>query len=75
VRVNILVPGFYPAEQNRKMLTPERVATIMAKTPMERFGEPQELVGAALLLASDAGSFITGMELVVDGGFAAFSGV
>ena len=75
VRVNILVPGFFPAEQNRKMLTPERVATIMAKTPMERFGEPQELVGAALLLASDAGSFITGMELVVDGGFAAFSGV
>ena len=47
----------------------------MAKTPMKRFGEPRELVGAALLLASDAGRFITGMELVVDGGFAAFSGV
>jgi NAD(P)-dependent dehydrogenase (short-subunit alcohol dehydrogenase family) len=75
VRVNILVPGFFPAEQNRKVLTPERVATIMAKTPMKRFGEAHELVGAALLLASDAGGFITGAELVVDGGFAAFSGV
>ena len=75
VRVNILVPGFFPAAQNRKVLTPERVASIMAQTPMKRFGEPSELVGAALLLASDAGSFITGLELVVDGGFAAFSGV
>ena len=75
VRVNILVPGFFPAEQNRNVLTPERVATIMAKTPMKRFGEAHELVGAALLLASDAGGFITGTELVVDGGFAAFSGV
>jgi len=75
VRVNVLVPGFFPAEQNRKVLTPDRVASIMAKTPMKRFGEPRELIGAALLLASDAGSFITGTELVVDGGFAAFSGV
>jgi NAD(P)-dependent dehydrogenase (short-subunit alcohol dehydrogenase family) len=75
VRVNILVPGFFPAEQNRKVLIPERVASIMAKTPMKRFGEAHELVGAALLLASDAGGFITGTELVVDGGFAAFSGV
>ena len=75
VRVNVLVPGFFPAEQNRKVLTPERVATIMAKTPMKRFGEAHELVGAALLLASDAGGFITGTELVVDGGFTAFSGV
>ena len=75
VRVNVLVPGFFPAEQNRKVLTPERVASIMAKTPMKRFGEAHELVGAALLLASDAGGFITGTELVVDGGFAAFSGV
>ena len=75
VRVNVLVPGFFPAEQNRKVLTPERVASIMAKTPMKRFGEAHELVGAALLLASVAGGFITGTELVVDGGFAAFSGV
>jgi NAD(P)-dependent dehydrogenase (short-subunit alcohol dehydrogenase family) len=69
VRVNILVPGFFPAEQNRKVLSPDRVASIMAKTPMARFGEAHELIGAALLLASDAGSFITGTELVVDGGF------
>ena len=73
VRVNTLVPGFFPAEQNRKVLNPERIAQIMGKTPMKRFGEAQELVGATLLLASDAGSFITGSELVVDGGFAAMS--
>jgi len=73
VRVNILVPGFFPAEQNRKILNPERVTSIMAKTPMARFGEAHELVGAALLLASDAGSFITGSELVVDGGFDAMA--
>ncbi len=73
VRVNILVPGFFPAEQNRKVLNPERVAQIMGKTPMKRFGEAHELVGATLLLASEAGSFITGAEIVVDGGFAAMS--
>jgi NAD(P)-dependent dehydrogenase (short-subunit alcohol dehydrogenase family) len=73
VRVNTLVPGFFPAEQNRKVLTPERVASIMGHTPMQRFGEARELVGATLLLASEAGSFITGSELVVDGGFASMS--
>ena len=73
VRVNILVPGFFPAEQNRKVLTPERVALIMSRTPMARFGEAHELAGAALLLASDSGSFITGTELVVDGGFDALT--
>ena len=73
VRVNLLVPGFFPAEQNRKVLNPDRVAQIMAKTPMKRFGKADELVGATLLLASDAGSFITGAEIVVDGGFAAMS--
>jgi NAD(P)-dependent dehydrogenase (short-subunit alcohol dehydrogenase family) len=72
VRVNTLVPGFFPAEQNRKILTPDRVATIMACTPMERFGEAEELIGAILLLASPtAGRFITGTELVVDGGYSA----
>jgi NAD(P)-dependent dehydrogenase (short-subunit alcohol dehydrogenase family) len=73
VRVNILVPGFFPAEQNRKVLSPDRVAAIMARTPMARFGAAHELIGAALLLASDAGSFITGAELVVDGGFDAMT--
>ncbi|HEY1793827.1 MAG TPA: SDR family oxidoreductase [Opitutaceae bacterium] len=74
VRVNTLVPGFFPAEQNRKVLTPERVASIMGHTPMGRFGDARELVAAALLLASEgAGSFITGTELVVDGGFNSMS--
>jgi NAD(P)-dependent dehydrogenase (short-subunit alcohol dehydrogenase family) len=74
IRVNTLVPGFFPAEQNRKVLTPERVESIMGRTPMKRFGEAQELIGATLLLASDkAGSFMTGTEIVVDGGFAAMS--
>src|SRR5882757_173029 len=69
VRVNTLVPGFFPAEQNRKILSPERVASILGHTPMKRFGEARELVGATLLLAGDAGSFITGSEIVVDGGY------
>lgn len=73
VRVNTLVPGFFPAEQNRKVLTPERVASIMGHTPMQRFGEAKELVGAALLMASDAGAFITGSEIVVDGGYHAMT--
>ena len=70
VRVNVLVPGFFPAEQNKKVLTPDRVAAILGHTPMKRFGEARELIGATLLLSSDgAGSFITGEELIVDGGF------
>jgi NAD(P)-dependent dehydrogenase (short-subunit alcohol dehydrogenase family) len=74
IRVNTLVPGFFPAEQNRKVLNPERVASILAHTPMARFGEARELVGATLLLASTAaGGFITGTEIVVDGGFHAMS--
>jgi NAD(P)-dependent dehydrogenase (short-subunit alcohol dehydrogenase family) len=74
IRVNVLVPGFFPAEQNRKVLTPDRVASILGQTPMGRFGEACELVGATLLLASGkAGGFITGAELVVDGGFHAKS--
>lgn len=74
IRVNTLVPGFFPAEQNKKVLVPERVAKILGHTPMNRFGEARELVGAALLLASDAaGSFITGHELVVDGGYSAMT--
>jgi NAD(P)-dependent dehydrogenase (short-subunit alcohol dehydrogenase family) len=73
VRVNTLIPGFFPAEQNRKVLTPDRVKSIMNRTPMRRFGEAHELTGATLLLASDAGSFITGSEVVVDGGFSAMA--
>lgn len=74
VRVNTLVPGFFPAEQNRKVLTEDRVASIMGHTPMNRFGNADELIPATLLLASNkAGSFITGIEMIVDGGFAAMS--
>ena len=70
VRVNVLCPGFFPAEQNRKILSPERTASIMGQTPMNRFGDPEELIGAAILLCSPvAGSFITGTDLYVDGGF------
>lgn len=73
IRVNTLVPGFFPAEQNKKVLTPERVEQIMGHTPMNRFGEAEELIGGTLLLASSAGSFITGTEMVVDGGYAAMT--
>lgn len=70
IRVNALCPGFFPAEQNRKVLDPGRIESIMRQTPMNRFGEPEELIGATLLLASQkAGSFITGCSLAVDGGF------
>jgi len=74
IRVNTLVPGFFPAEQNRKVLDESRVASILGKTPAQRFGTPDELIGATLLLAShNAGSFITGHEMIVDGGFNAMS--
>ena len=73
IRVNTIVPGFFPAEQNRKVLTPERVEQIMGHTPMKRFGEAAELAGATMLLASGAGSFMTGTEIIVDGGYAAMT--
>jgi NAD(P)-dependent dehydrogenase (short-subunit alcohol dehydrogenase family) len=69
IRCNVLVPGFFPAEQNRAILEPARVAAIVERTPLGRLGEPDDLHGGLLLLASDAGRFITGTELVVDGGF------
>jgi len=70
IRVNAILPGFFPAEQNRKLLTPERVASIIGHTPMSRFGEAEELVGATVYLASRrAASFVTGTILRVDGGF------
>ena len=72
VRVNAICPGFFPAEQNRKLLDQERIDNIMHHTPMKRFGEPEELIGALLLLVSPkAGSFVTGTHVNVDGGFTA----
>ena len=70
VRVNCLCPGFFPAEQNRKILDEQRVAAILGRTPMGRFGEPEELIGTMLLmLAPNAGSFLTGEAIYIDGGF------
>ncbi|MEY9095180.1 SDR family oxidoreductase [Paenibacillus sp. RC84] len=74
VRVNAIVPGFFPAEQNRKILSEERISSIMSHTPMNRFGEARELQGAAVYLASSAASgFVTGSILRVDGGFGAMT--
>ena len=74
IRVNCIAPGFFPAEQNREILSEERINDIMRQTPAGRFGEADELVGTALLLASDtAGSFITGAHVAVDGGFSSMA--
>lgn len=70
VRVNAIIPGFFPAEQNRKILSKERTESILGHTPMKRFGDPDELQGAAVWLASDkASGFVTGELVRVDGGF------
>ena len=74
VRVNAIRPGFFPTEWNRKnFITPDREAAILGHTPMQRYGEVDELIGAAIYLASDASSFVTGAELAVDGGYSAMT--
>ncbi len=74
IRVNALSPGFFPAEQNRKVLTPDRVESIMRHTPADRFGDAEELAGAVVLMASPkAGSFMNGANIVIDGGFNAMT--
>jgi NAD(P)-dependent dehydrogenase (short-subunit alcohol dehydrogenase family) len=74
IRVNAIIPGFFPAEQNRTILSEERVKSIMAHTPMNRFGDPEELQGVVVWLSSDkASGFVTGDLIRVDGGFGAMT--
>jgi len=81
IRVNAVAPGFFIGDQNRSVLInpdgslTDRSKKVIAKTPMGRFGDIDELNGAIQFLCSDAASFITGVVLPVDGGFSAFSGV
>jgi len=72
VRVNSLRPGFFPTEWNKKnFLSEDRINAILSHTPMGRFGLPDELVGAVQWLISDSSRFVTGSEIIVDGGFSA----
>ncbi|MGB6370497.1 MAG: SDR family oxidoreductase [Atribacterota bacterium] len=81
LRVNAIAPGFFLTTQNRFLLTNKdgsltpRGKTIIAHTPMDKFGDPEDLIGACVWLASDASKFVTGIIVPVDGGFSAFSGV
>jgi NAD(P)-dependent dehydrogenase (short-subunit alcohol dehydrogenase family) len=82
IRVNAIAPGFFLTEQNRFLLTDRetggltpRGKTILEHTPMGRFGEPEDLVGAVVWLLSAQARFVTGVVVPIDGGFSAFSGV
>jgi NAD(P)-dependent dehydrogenase (short-subunit alcohol dehydrogenase family) len=74
VTVNAIAPGVFETELNREILKGARGQEFLVRTPMKRFGHVEELVGAAVFLASDAASFVTGQLVAVDGGFLA-SGV
>ncbi|WP_026714301.1 SDR family oxidoreductase [Flavobacterium daejeonense] len=81
VRVNAISPGFFIGDQNRRVLInedgsyTERSKKVLARTPMKRFGDINELNGIVQFLCSDAASFITGTIIPIDGGFSSFSGV
>jgi len=81
IRVNAIAPGFLLTQQNQYLLEDEsgnrtdRGQKIIDGTPMGRYGKPEELIGAAIFLCSDAARFITGIVLPIDGGFNAYSGV
>ena len=72
IRVNAIAPGFFLTALNEKALADtDRRSKIIARTPMGRLGELDDLQGAAVFLASDASRFVTGVVLPVDGGFLA----
>ena len=82
IRVNAIAPGFFLTDQNRFLLTDEQTGeltdrgrAIISHTPMGRFGQPEDLLGAVLWLLSPASAFVTGIVVPIDGGFSAFSGV
>lgn len=81
LRVNAIAPGFFIGDQNRRLLLEEdgsltqRGKTIIAHTPMGRFGEAEELHGAIQWLCSEASRFVTGIVVPIDGGFSAYTGV
>ena len=82
IRVNAIAPGFFITEQNRSLLTDiatgelsPRGKSIITHTPMGRFGQPEDLLGAVLWLLSPASTFVTGIVVPIDGGFSAFAGV
>ncbi|WP_343206918.1 SDR family oxidoreductase [Akkermansia glycaniphila] len=82
VRVNAIAPGFFITNQNRFLMLEQDGATptarggkVLAKTPMHRFGEPEDLCGALKFLVSSGAGFVTGITIPVDGGFLAYSGV
>ena len=82
IRVNAIAPGFFLTEQNRFLLTDQETSdltprgqSIIAHTPMGRFGNPEDLLGAVLWLLSPLSSFVTGIVVPIDGGFDAYSGV
>ena len=82
IRVNAVAPGFFLTAQNRFLLTDkengeltQRGQQIIDHTPQGRFGDPEDLIGTATWLVSDAAKFVTGIVVPVDGGFSAYSGV
>jgi NAD(P)-dependent dehydrogenase (short-subunit alcohol dehydrogenase family) len=81
IRVNAIAPGFFIGEQNRRLLLNDdgtltsRGQAILAHTPMNRFGTPEDLFGVTMWLISPASAFVTGVVIPIDGGFSAFSGV
>jgi NAD(P)-dependent dehydrogenase (short-subunit alcohol dehydrogenase family) len=82
IRVNAIAPGFFITRQNRFIMVDKetggltaRGKSVVAHTPMARFGEPKDLIGAVLWLLSPAAEFVTGAIIPIDGGFAAYCGV